>query len=123
MDPIGFGLENFDATGRWRTTYGATPIVAWDTLSTGEIFCGPEELKQILLTKEDEFARNLSEKMFVYAIGRNVGFVDELYMQRLVKNLKENCFETEEFIIALVNLEPFRFKVNDKGEKFRVASK
>jgi len=124
MDPIGFGLENFDPIGRWRSSYGDKPIVvAWDTLPSGEVFSGPAELKKILLTKEDEFARTLSEKMFVYAIGRNVGFADELYMQRLVKNLKQNRFDTEKFIIELVNLEPFRYKVNDKADKFKLASK
>lgn len=123
MDPIGFGLENFDPTGRWRNSYGDKPIVAWDTMPSGEIFSGPAGLKKILLSKEDEFARTLSEKMFIYATGRNVGFTDELFIQRLVKNLKENRFDTERFIIELVNLEPFRYKVNDKGEKFIVASK
>lgn len=117
MDPIGFGLENFDPTGRWRKSYGEKPIIAWDTLPSGEVFDGPTELKKILVTKENEFARTLSEKMFVYAVGRNVGFVDELYIQTLVKNLKENCFNTEKFIIELVNLAPFRYKVNDKGER------
>jgi hypothetical protein len=122
MDPIGFGFENFDATGRWRTHYGKRPVVAWDTMPTGEIFRGPAELKQILLAKEDDFARTLSEKMFIYATGRNVRFQDELFIQRLVKNLKENRFDTEKFIIELVTMEPFRFKVNDKGERFVVAS-
>ncbi|MEO5601316.1 MAG: DUF1592 domain-containing protein [Cyclobacteriaceae bacterium] len=117
MDPIGLGLENFDPVGRWRNSYGEKPIVAWDTMPSGEVFRGPSELKKILLTKEDEFARTLSEKMFVYATGRNVGFVDELYIQSLIKNLKENRFDTEKFIIALVNLDAFRYKVNDKGEK------
>ena len=117
MDPIGFGLENFDPTGRWRDSYGQKPIIAWDTLPSGEVFSGPRELKKILVTKENEFDKTLSEKMFIYAIGRNVGFVDELYIQKLVKNLKDNRFNTEKFIIELVNLEPFRYKVNDKGER------
>lgn len=122
MDPIGFGLENYDPLGRWRDSYGDQPIIAWDTLPSGEAFRGPEELKKILRSKEDEFARNLSEKMFIYATGRNVGFVDELFIQRLVKNLKDNRFDPESFIIELVNLEAFRYKVNDKGERFLVAS-
>jgi len=122
MDPIGFGLENYDPMGRWRDTYGDQPIIAWDTLPSGEAFRGPEELKKILRTKEDEFARNLSEKMFIYATGRSVGFVDELFIQRLVKNLKGNRFDPEKFIIELVQLEAFRNKVNDKGERFIVAS-
>lgn len=88
----------------------------------GEIFNGPQGLKKVLLKHEDDFARSLAERMFIYATGRNVGFSDELFLQRLVKNLKENRFNTEQFIIELVNLEPFRYKVNDKGERL-VASK
>lgn len=122
MDPIGFGLENFDPIGRWRTSYGNKPIeITWDSLPSGEAFRNPAELKQILRKKEDEFARTLSQKMFVYAIGRDVGFTDELYIQRLVKNLKQNRFDPEKFIIELVSLEPFRFRVNDKNDKFKVA--
>jgi hypothetical protein len=118
MDPIGFGLENFDPTGRWRNSYGDKPVVAWDTLPSGEVFKGPVELKKILAAnKQEEFARTLAEKMFIYAIGRNVGFVDELFLQRLTKNLKANGFNPEKFIIELVNLESFRSKVNDKGER------
>jgi hypothetical protein len=124
MDPIGFGLENFDPIGRWRSSYGDRLIVVtWDTLPSGEVFSNPGELKKILVTKEDEFARTLSEKMFVYAIGRDVGFTDELYVQRMIKNLKQNRFNPEKLIMELVNLEPFRYKVNDKGEKFKVAGK
>ncbi|HSI76487.1 MAG TPA: DUF1592 domain-containing protein [Lunatimonas sp.] len=120
MDPIGFGLENFDPIGRWRDGYGDQPIIAWDTLSTGEIFKGPAELKQILISKNELFARNFSEKIFTYAIGRNVEFKDELYIKELVENLLENDFNTEKFIIALVNSYPFRYKVNDESAKFRI---
>lgn len=120
MDPIGFGMENFDAVGRWREGYGDEPIVAWDTLASGEIFNGPVELKTILKEKKESFARTLSEKMFTYAIGRSVEFVDEPTMQGLVENLLQNDFNTEQFIIELVNSYPFRYKVNDFGQKFMV---
>lgn len=123
MDPIGFGLENFDAVGRWRNGYGEAPIIAWDTLSSGEVFNGPAELKKILATKKDLFARTISEKMFTYAIGRNVEFMDELYIQALVKNLLENNFNTEMFILELVNSYPFRYRVNDEAEKFKSLAK
>jgi hypothetical protein len=124
MDPIGFGLENYDPAGRWRSKYGEMKFInASDVLPSGEAFSGPEELKKVLRSKEDEFARNLSEKMFIYATGRNVGFTDELFIQRLVKNLKTNRFNPEKFIIELVQLESFRYKVNDKGERLVMASK
>jgi hypothetical protein len=120
MDPVGFGMENYDATGRWREGYGDELIIAWDTLASGEVFNGPVELKEILMEKKESFARTLSEKMFTYAIGRSVEFVDEPTMQKMVENLLENNFHTEQLIIALVNSPPFRYKVNDFGQKFKV---
>jgi hypothetical protein len=123
MDPIGFGMENFDPVGRWRDGYGDKPIVAWDTLSSGEIFNGPGELKKILLSKNALFARVLSEKMFTYALGRNVDFTDELYLQKLVKNLTDNNFNTESFMLELISSYPFRYAINDKLEKYKSITK
>jgi hypothetical protein len=123
MDPIGFGMENFDAVGRWRTAYGDKPIIAWDTLSSGETFNGPAELKKILLSKNALFARVLSEKMFTYALGRNVEFTDELYLQALIKNLMENEFNTELFVLELVSSYPFRYAINDPLEKYKSITK
>ncbi len=125
MDPIGFGLENFDPVGRWRDSYGkgGELIVAWDTLSSGEVFRSPAELKGILMDKKELFARNLTEKIFTYAIGRRVEFKDELFVKELMDNLLENNFDTESFMVALISSYPFRYKVNDNAEKFRVLAK
>lgn len=120
MDPIGFGMENYDAVGRWREGYGDAPIIAWDTLASGEVFNGPVELKKVLMEKKENFARTLAEKIFTYAIGRSVEFVDEPTMQKLVNNMLENDFHTEQLIIELVNSYPFRNKVNDFGQKLKV---
>jgi hypothetical protein len=118
MDPIGFGLEHYDATGRWRNAYGdGAPIVAWDTLASGEPFNGPVELKKILLQKEENFARTLAERMFTYAIGRSIEFVDEPTMQQLTQTLLESDFDTHALIQTLVNAYPFKYRVNDYGKK------
>ena len=45
MDPLGFGLENFDAVGAWRDEDGKFPIDASGTLPDGRTFNGPEELR------------------------------------------------------------------------------
>src|SRR5690606_40829884 len=63
MDPIGLGLENFDAIGRWREGYGEQPIDASGVLVDGTAFEGPSELKQLLLREKALFARNLTRKM------------------------------------------------------------
>ncbi len=117
MDPIGLGLENFDAIGRWRNAYEKDPIDASGVLASGEPFEGPNELKQILVEKKATFARNLSEKMFTYATGRSIQFVDEPTLQKLQKNLLNNNFNPEYFIKELVNSYAFRYKVNDYSKK------
>jgi hypothetical protein len=92
-------------------------------LSTGEAFSGPLELKKILATKKKLFARVIAEKMFVYALGRNAEFTDELYIQDLVKNLMDHNFNTDDFILALVKSYPFRYAINDKLEKYKSVTK
>ena len=117
MDPIGLGLENYDAVGRWRTGYGDTPIVIWDTLASGEVLRSAMQLKEILRTKEESFARTVAEKLFTYAVGRSVEFVDEPTMQRLMATLQQNNFDPEALILSLVNSYPFRYKINDFERK------
>jgi hypothetical protein len=68
MDPIGFGMENFDAVGRWRTKQAGKDVDAAGVLVTGEKFSGPAELKKALLEKKDAFTRNLAEKLLAYGL-------------------------------------------------------
>ena len=58
IDPIGFGLENYDFLGRWRDKIDGKPVDASGKLPSGEAFDGPAELKQVMLGKKEEFARN-----------------------------------------------------------------
>ncbi len=76
MDPLGFGLESFDAIGRWRTEISGEPVDASGEMTTGEKFTGPAELKQLLLKRTDDFTRNLTEKMLAYALGRGLEYYD-----------------------------------------------
>ena len=123
MDPIGFGLENFDASGKWRNSYGDKPIISMDTLHTGEVFDGPQQLKKLLLEKDSLFARVITEKVFTYALGRSVDFTDELYIQELAKNLLTNRFNTESFLLALITSYPFRNAINDPLERYKTLTK
>lgn len=73
MDPLGFGLENFDAIGRWRTKDATgQPIDATGTLPGGKSFNGPAELRAVLLSRKDEFERNVVKKLLGYALGRDL---------------------------------------------------
>ena len=93
MDPLGFGLENFDPLGRWRTEQDGQPIDSVGVLPTGEKFNGPVELKKLLLEKRrPEFLRNLCRKMLGYALGREINRVDMCVVQDCVKALEQGEF-------------------------------
>ena len=113
MDPIGLGLENFDAMGRWRTAYGEMPIDPSGVMKSGETFQGPGELRKILRSKKELFAKNFSIKMMSYALGRGIIFKDSPTVKQLQNVLLETDFDSEQFIMALVNSYPFRYKKSD----------
>ena len=77
MDPIGFGLESYDAVGAWRTHDGQAPIDTSGTLPDGSSFSGARDLKKILRTRSDAFTRNLTEKLMTFALGRGLEPPDE----------------------------------------------
>src|SRR5262249_52978978 len=77
LDPLGFGLENFDPIGRWRTEIAEQPVDASGELPGGQKFSGPAELKQVLMNRKQEFLRNLTRKMLSYALGRDLNRFDE----------------------------------------------
>ena len=72
MDVLGFGLENYDAIGRWRMTDGRLPIDASGAFPNGKTFKGPAQMKSILRDNLPDFVRALAEKMLTYALGRGV---------------------------------------------------
>jgi hypothetical protein len=116
MDPIGLGLENFDGIGRWRTAYGTEQIDPSGVMKTGEVFAGPAELRKILVGKKDLFAKNFSQKMLSYALGRSLGFKDTPTIEDLQNTLLETNFNSDQFIKELVKSYPFRFKKSDHQE-------
>jgi hypothetical protein len=72
IDPLGFGLENFDAVGRWRTTQNGNAVDASGTLPDGRSFTDPAGLKKLLLEEKELFIRNLVGRLLAYALGREL---------------------------------------------------
>lgn len=105
MDPLGFGLENYDATGAWRIKDGNDEIDATGELPDGKMFRGPGELKQILLTRQDEFRRCLAEKLATYALGRGLEYTDACLVQQIADQLakQDNRFSVLVTQIVLSN--------------------
>jgi len=113
MDPIGLGLENFDAVGRWRDTYGAVRIEPAGIMKTGEEFEGPAELRKILIGQKELFAKNFSREMLSFALGRSIIFKDSPTIRQLQHTLLTTDFNSEQFVLELVKSFPFRYKKSD----------
>jgi hypothetical protein len=108
LDPIGFGLENFDAIGRWRDqddTGGA--IDAAGELPGGQHFASPKELKTIIAARPDELARNLTEKLLAYALGRQLEGYDEIVVDHLMDNIGKDGYRMQTLISEIVSSYPF----------------
>src|ERR1035438_4776425 len=76
MDPIGFSLENFDLTGKWRVSEGGVPIDTSSQMVDGTKLSGPASLREALMSRSDVFVSTLTEKLMTYALGRGLKYYD-----------------------------------------------
>jgi hypothetical protein len=116
IDPIGFGLENFNAAGKWRSTELYTRANGgrkdWPIDPSGAFHNGPKfndyfQLRDIIAAKPENFARSFTEALIEYALGRPYGFTDEDLAQDIVKRAKAKNFAIREFIISLATSREF----------------
>jgi hypothetical protein len=126
IDPIGFGLENFDAAGQWRTTDSIMALDAagkpdkkslktWTIDSAAALYKGPAfkdyyGLRDIVASKSDAFARGFSEALIEYALGRPIGFRDQPLIDTMVSQSARKDLAFREFIHSLVASPEFHTK-------------
>jgi len=110
MDPIGFAMENFDAVGRWRDRDGDSPIDASGVFPGGEKFDGVAGLKTALLSHPDEFVSTVSEKLLMYAIGRNVQYFDEPAVRAIMKEGARGNNTFASLVMGVVKSVPFQMR-------------
>jgi mono/diheme cytochrome c family protein len=110
MDPLGFGLENFDAIGAWRTQDGKFPIDASGTLPDGRSFTGPTELKTILKADRQAFAEGLGEKLLTYALGRGLERYDKRTVKEIARRVGVGNYRFSSLVLEVVKSLPFQMK-------------
>ncbi|MBL8993196.1 MAG: DUF1592 domain-containing protein, partial [Spirochaetia bacterium] len=110
IDPLGFGLENFDAIGRYREQVDGTTVDASGVLPGGKAFQGPEELSSIILENKKLFVRNLAEKMFIFALGRGTVPSDDAVITQIAEQTAAADYRFSALVTAIVLSEPFRFR-------------
>lgn len=108
MDPIGFGLENFDAIGRWRDKDDSgAPIDAGGELPGGLKFNSPKELKAIIANRKEDLVRNLAEKLLAYALCRQIEGYDQIIIDNLLENISKDGYRMQSLITEVVTSYPF----------------
>jgi len=110
MDPLGFGLENFDPIGRWRTVDDGEPVDSTGQLPSGEKFTSPEQLKKILMGRKDEVLAHLSRKLLGYALGRALNKFDQCVVDDGLKALKADGHRSSTLIETIVLSYPFQHR-------------
>ncbi len=109
IDPIGFGLENFDAIGRFRETEAGRPVDATGQLPGGATFTGPAELRALLMKRhQDEFMTNLTRRLTAFALGRALQPQDEGLVRLLLTDLKKTGHRADALIESIVLSQAFR---------------
>jgi mono/diheme cytochrome c family protein len=120
MDVLGFGLENYDAIGRWRTMDGKFPIDVSGTFPNGKSFVSPAEMRILLKGELPDFARCLTGKMLTYALGRGLERYDKRTVNNIGRKLEASGYQFQTLIYEITQSLPFQSR---RGEALAVKPK
>ncbi len=110
MDTLGFGLENFDPVGQWRTNDGNFPIEPGGSLPGNKVFKTPAELRGLLKADPKYFSRCLTEKLMTYALGRGLENFDRPTVSKICTKLAAGGYRMSSLIDGIVESLPFQYR-------------
>jgi len=110
MDPIGFGLENFNPIGQWRTEDAGQAIDSSGMLPDGSGFQGPAQLQQALLKQSSVIADAFTQKLLTYALGRDLEYYDMPAVRHIVQVSAGNEYRFSDIVAGIVNSLPFKMR-------------
>lgn len=114
MDPIGFGLENFDAAGAWRDKENGKDLDTAGELIGGRKFHGVDELRKVLVQDhKEEFYRSVATKMLTYALGRGLDWYDKPALDRIVSETEKAGGNSRALMRAVIDSVPFQYRRGD----------
>jgi mono/diheme cytochrome c family protein len=123
MDPLGFGLENYDALGRWRSEDGGQPVDSSGVLPSGESFTTPAQLRQLLKGMLPDVARCLTEKMLTYALGRGLQSYDKPALRKITTRVAASGYRLQTLVHEIVRSVPFRSRRAELPPEARQAAR
>src|SRR3984885_7396809 len=112
MDPLGFALENFDATGMWRDKdrFANTAIDSAGELPDGTKINGPDDLRNALLRRPEQFVQTFVEALLTYSMGRTGEYYDMPAVRKIVRDTRANDYKFSAIVQAVVNTEQFKMR-------------
>ncbi len=110
MDPLGFGLENFDAVGAWREKIGKLPVDSTGELPDGRTFDGSTQLIGILKADKADFAECIADKLLTYAIGRGLTPADRGTVRKVAGQIAASDYRFSSLVLGIVNSPQFRLR-------------
>jgi hypothetical protein len=122
MDPLGFALENFDATGQWRTRENDLPIDASAALPDGTRFEGPSGLRNWILGQPDQVVTAITEKLLIYGLGRGIEYYDAPAVRKIVRDTAPTNYRFQSLILGITQSTPFQMRKSSPKESMPVAT-
>jgi hypothetical protein len=110
MDPLGLSLEKFDAVGRFRALEDGAPIDSTGALPDGTAIDGPSGLRDLLLSRHEEFVRTITEKLLTYAVGRGVEYYDMPAVRGIVRDAAPGDYRWSSIILGITKSQPFQMR-------------
>ena len=111
IDPAGFALEQFDATGKWREVdVGFQPIDASGTMPDGTPFSGIHEFRRLLVDNPGPFVHTLTDRLLMYALGRGTEYYDAPAIRQIVRAAEANNYRFSSLVTAIVKSAPFQMR-------------
>ena len=110
MDPLGLALENFNAIGKWRTSYGTLPVESQGELPDGTVLNGPAGLRDVLVEMHPEFVRTLIQKLLTYALGRGIEFYDQPVVRQIARQSAGEDYRWSAIVLGIVKSTPFQMR-------------
>ncbi|MGP0070604.1 MAG: DUF1592 domain-containing protein [Bryobacteraceae bacterium] len=123
MDPIGLALENFDGVGQWRTVDSGFKIDASGQLVDGTKVDGPSSMRQALMDRPDAFVGTMTEKLLMYALGRETGYYDMPVVRAIMHDAASDHYRFSELVLGIVKSAPFQMKMKEPGHGGDVVSR
>jgi cytochrome c551/c552 len=122
MDPFGFALENFSATGRWRDTDGGAPIDPASKTPDGTTIDAPAGFRTYLMGRGDEFVRTLTARLLEYFLGRSLEYYDGPALRQIVRDAAADNHRWSSLILRIVESGPFQMRTSVPRDERPVAA-